>query len=234
VSANLTGDLMGTIVLAVSAGMVDAVERGPVAPQELVPALEPAIRDATTMLASSLGIDVMVDSPIEVGADVAFSGAELLPFTAVTLHDGETHVASLAVILAEPETGVDEPGGAGGVGEMPGATVTTPQPPSAGVEPLTAPSAQAGTTTGMAPSPIEILSEVEMGVTAELGRTRMTVRELLGLVPGSIVELDRAAGSPIDVLVNGTLVARGEVVVVDEEFGVRIVEIVGSNADILR
>jgi flagellar motor switch protein FliN/FliY len=52
------------------------------------------------------------------------------------------------------------------------------------------------------------------------------MRELLSLAPGSIVELDRLAGSPIDVLVNGKTVARGEVVVVDEEFGIRIVEIV--------
>jgi flagellar motor switch protein FliN/FliY len=66
-----------------------------------------------------------------------------------------------------------------------------------------------------------------MQVTAELGRTRMTVRDLLALTPGSVVELDRLAGSPVDVLVNGTLVARGEVVVIDEEFGVRISEIIG-------
>jgi flagellar motor switch protein FliN/FliY len=67
-----------------------------------------------------------------------------------------------------------------------------------------------------------------MGVTAELGRTRMTVRDLLSLTPGSVVELDRAAGSPVDVLVNGTLIARGEVVVIDEEFGIRISEIIGT------
>jgi flagellar motor switch protein FliN/FliY len=53
------------------------------------------------------------------------------------------------------------------------------------------------------------------------------VRNVLNLAPGSIVELDRTAGSPVDVLVNGTLIARGEVVVVDEEFGIRISEIVG-------
>jgi flagellar motor switch protein FliN/FliY len=55
----------------------------------------------------------------------------------------------------------------------------------------------------------------------------MPVRELLSIIPGSVIELDRAAGSPVDVLVNGTLIARGEVVVVDEEFGIRISEIVG-------
>jgi flagellar motor switch protein FliN/FliY len=70
-----------------------------------------------------------------------------------------------------------------------------------------------------------------MELTVELGRTRMTVRELLGLSPGAVVELDRAAGSPADLLVNGRLIARGEVVVVDEDFAVRITEIVGHGAD---
>lgn len=78
---------------------------------------------------------------------------------------------------------------------------------------------------------LELLSEVEMGVTAELGRTRLLVKDILALTPGSVIELDRAAGSPIDVLVNGTLIARGEVVVIDEEFGIRISEIVGYETD---
>ncbi len=73
---------------------------------------------------------------------------------------------------------------------------------------------------------IEMLRDVEMEVTCELGRTRMTVRQLLALAPGDVVELDRLAGSPADLLVNGTLLARGEVVVVDESFGLRITEIV--------
>ena len=76
---------------------------------------------------------------------------------------------------------------------------------------------------------MRLLSDVEMGVSVELGRTRMTVRDLLALAPGTIVELDKAAGSPVDVLVNGTLMARGEVVVIDEEFAVRISEIVNPD-----
>ncbi len=81
----------------------------------------------------------------------------------------------------------------------------------------------------MAPDPrrIELLRDVVMGVSVELGRTSLTVQEILGLTPGSVVELDRAAGAPVDVLVNGTLIAHGEVVVVDEEFAVRISEVVG-------
>jgi flagellar motor switch protein FliN/FliY len=73
---------------------------------------------------------------------------------------------------------------------------------------------------------LDMLHDVEMEVSAELGRTRMSVRELLSLAPGAIIELDRAAGSPADLLVNGRLIARGEVVVVDENFGIRITEIV--------
>jgi len=60
----------------------------------------------------------------------------------------------------------------------------------------------------------------------EIGRTRMTVKELLQLTPGAVVELDRAAGSPADLLVNGRLIARGEIVVVDEDYGIRVTEIV--------
>lgn len=75
-----------------------------------------------------------------------------------------------------------------------------------------------------------VLADVEMGVTAELGRCRMTVRELLSITPGAVIDLDRAAGAPVDVLVNGTLIARGEVVVIDEEFGIRISELIPQPA----
>ncbi|GAA2630544.1 hypothetical protein GCM10010399_73080 [Dactylosporangium fulvum] len=75
----------------------------------------------------------------------------------------------------------------------------------------------------------DLLHDVEMEVTAELGRTRMSVRELLSLAPGAVIELDRAAGGPADLLVNGRLIARGEVVVIDENFGIRITEIVGPS-----
>ncbi len=77
---------------------------------------------------------------------------------------------------------------------------------------------------------IRRLNDVEMTVTAELGRARLSVRDILAMVPGKVVELDKIAGSPIDLLVNGKLVARGEVVVIDEEFGVRVTEIVGDEA----
>jgi len=72
---------------------------------------------------------------------------------------------------------------------------------------------------------IDLLADVELNLTVELGRTSIPVREVLQLGAGSIVELHKLAGEPVDVLVNGKLIARGEVVVVDESFGVRLTEI---------
>ncbi|MPV39004.1 flagellar motor switch protein FliN [Georgenia subflava] len=76
------------------------------------------------------------------------------------------------------------------------------------------------------PASMRVLYDVEMTLTTEIGRTRLPVREVLGLTPGSVLELDRAAGSPADIMVNGRLIARGEVVVVDDEYAVRVSEIV--------
>lgn len=73
---------------------------------------------------------------------------------------------------------------------------------------------------------MEVLLDVPLNISVELGRARCFVRDLLNLSSGSVVELDRAAGDVVDILVNGKLFARGEVVVIDENFGVRIQEIV--------
>ncbi|PLV59380.1 flagellar motor switch phosphatase FliY [Thermotoga sp. KOL6] len=73
---------------------------------------------------------------------------------------------------------------------------------------------------------LEILLDIPLKVTVELGRTRMTLKRVLEMIPGSIIELDKLTGEPVDILVNGKLIARGEVVVIDENFGVRITEIV--------
>jgi flagellar motor switch protein FliN/FliY len=95
----------------------------------------------------------------------------------------------------------------------------------------TAPPTAVFTAGGHAPARgVELLHGVAMEVTVELGRTRLSVRELLALSPGDVLELDRAAGSPADLLVNGRLIARGEVVVVDEDFALRVTEIVANPA----
>jgi flagellar motor switch protein FliN/FliY len=73
---------------------------------------------------------------------------------------------------------------------------------------------------------LDLILDVGVTIALEVGRTRITVRELLQLTQGSILELDRLAGEPLDVLVNGVKVARGEVVVVNEKFGIRLIEVV--------
>jgi flagellar motor switch protein FliN/FliY len=77
---------------------------------------------------------------------------------------------------------------------------------------------------------LQRLHDVPVELAVEIGRTRMTIGETLALGPGSIVSLNRLAGEPVDLLVNGRPIARGEVVVVDEEFGLRITEIVSVAA----
>jgi len=69
------------------------------------------------------------------------------------------------------------------------------------------------------------INNVEMALTVEIGRTRMSVRDVLSLEPGAVVELDRSAGAPADVLLNGRLIAHGEIVVVDQDYAVRITQI---------
>ena len=73
---------------------------------------------------------------------------------------------------------------------------------------------------------IEVLMHVPLQVTAELGTCKMSVAEVLKLGTGSIVELDRLAGGPVDLLVNNKLIARGEVVAIDDNFGVRVTELI--------
>ena len=75
---------------------------------------------------------------------------------------------------------------------------------------------------------IDIIKEVPLEVTVELGRTNKLIKEILEFSPGTVIELDKLAGEPIDILVNGKFIAKGEVVVIDENFGIRITDIVNA------
>ncbi|MDV4167527.1 flagellar motor switch protein FliN [Rhodovulum sp. FJ3] len=75
-------------------------------------------------------------------------------------------------------------------------------------------------------SNLKALENIKVRMTVEVGRTELTIKELLRLNEGSVVELDRLAGDPLDILVNGTIIAKGEVVVIGERFGIRFGEIV--------
>lgn len=99
----------------------------------------------------------------------------------------------------------------------PQATMRAPQP---------APAARTGETASL-----DMLMDVILQLTVELGRTELTVRQVLDLQKGSVVELDRIAGDAVDVFVNDHLIAKGEVVVVDDKFGVRITELVSPMRD---
>lgn len=76
---------------------------------------------------------------------------------------------------------------------------------------------------------LDAILDVPVTIAMEIGRTRINIRNLLQLNQGSVIELDRLAGEPMDVLVNGTLVAQGEVVVVNEKFGIRLTDIVSPS-----
>jgi flagellar motor switch protein FliN/FliY len=73
---------------------------------------------------------------------------------------------------------------------------------------------------------LEVILDVPVTISMEIGRTLISIRNLLQLNQGSVIELDRLAGEPLDILVNGTLVAHGEVVVVNEKFGIRLIDVV--------
>ena len=201
VSARFGGTASGEIAILVSQDLADALQHSPLGELDLTMAVRPALEAAAGIFGP-----VVVDPGQVLEADVALGSlgakGELV---VVPLLEGDTPRAALALSL----------------NPWPGAPVAY------GLQPIDSLAAQVGEpaapgrTTGL-----DLLHDVEMEVAAELGRTRMSVRELLSLSPGAVVDLDRAAGSPADLLVNGRLIARGEVVVIDENFGLRITEIV--------
>jgi len=111
--------------------------------------------------------------------------------------------------------------------EQAGATAAAPAPPAAAVagervfQPL-----QGESRAGIAQGDIDRILDVPVQLTAELGRTRITLKNLLQLSQGSVVELDGLAGGPMDVFINGYLIAQGEVVVVNEKYGIRLTDII--------
>lgn len=226
VVATLEGGLRGSVVLLLAADLADGLENGPVGRQDLAGALEPLladVRDALELLAGR-GVQLQAAREVDLGIALSERGAGASFAAAGLVADGAP-VATVALLLTGPEAeeqAADGPVPAQRAESATGDSTGSFQPFVASRRP---PARDRS---------LDLLHDVPMGVTAELGRTRMTVRDLLALTPGSVVELDRAAGSPVDVLVNGTLIARGEVVVIDEEFGIRIVEIVGASGDSAR
>ena len=110
----------------------------------------------------------------------------------------------------------------------PGAKAPTHVPsPSAQPTPASFPSLDGG---GAVPAPknIDFILDIPMQVTVQVGSTKMIIRELLQLGQGSVIELEKLAGEPMEVLVNNKLVARGDVVVVNEKFGIRLTDVISA------
>ena len=219
---NVRGSVSGSLVLVLADSLASALENSPFGAQQLLDALGPALGDAAAALTGASSTPVTLEAAHEVQPSIALAGVgDGRTAAAVPLSSAGEHVATLALVVTPPAAAGAEPSG----DELPVELPQQRSAPQAEAHEFQALEGRAGAAGGS--RPLDLLHDVEMGVTAELGRTRMTVRDLLSLTPGAVVELDRAAGSPVDVLVNGTLIARGEVVVIDEEYGIRISEIVG-------
>jgi len=202
------GSVGGLVIVVPAAGL--ASESGGLDGTELVATLA---LGAVSGFAAVSGTSVQAGPPEQMGdtADLAVAGAEAYEFEITTESESITVrwvvEASLGALLAG------------------GDPVEPPAVEGPSVAPATLPELTDSAAPGRARD-LQLLSDVPMDVTVEIGRGSVQVRELLSLVQGSIVELDRVVGSPVDVLVNGTLVAHGDIVLVGDELGVRITEIV--------
>lgn len=209
------------IAVLVGQDLVSALAESPLGGLDLAAATQPGV-DA---IAKVLGATARAGVVTEMSLVISDLGG---PFTVVPLIGDGIDAAVLLpdALLTSPAAA---PAAQPGVGSATTAAPTPVQPATATVPQqfgTTGTQVFAGTTAAPSNRGIEMLAGVDMEVTVELGRTRMTVRDLLALSPGTVLELDRAADGPADLLVNGRLIARGEVVVVDEDFGLRITEII--------
>lgn len=208
--ARFEGAVTGAMAVLVGPELVEALAASPLGSLDLAAAAQPALDAAAEALGARVAAARTVSTDVVLG-DLGD------PFTVVPL----LGAGGSAALLITDESLVSAAAQAAAVAA---AAATTPagwQAASAPFNPPSTPPVARG---------LEMLQGVVMDVTVELGRTRMSVRELLALSPGTVLELDRAAGSPADLLVNGRLIARGEVVVVDEDFGLRVTEIVDDSS----
>ncbi len=206
VTARFTGNRSGDVLITVERELVEALQNSPLGALDVGAALAPALTAAAAATGTAVtGPATVLEPAPALAALLAKPGAMLIPL----LHQGKVRalVGIAVAVQAPPE-------------------FAAPHYPSP--QELRGPAS--GTAAGAATRRgLDLLRDVSMDVTAQIGSTRMTVSELLELAEGAVVELDRAAGAPADLLVNGHLIARGEVVVIDENFALRITEIVSDD-----
>ena len=194
---------------------------------ENIPQYNPLIK-----VAFSLKVGDLIDSEI----------MQLLPFefgknivTSLMSDDGKDEAAAAVAemppaIEQEPQAAPPQPnvGNVGsGSAQMQG-TQPTQKKPQVQVEEAQFASFESPSLTTAESNNLDLLLEIPLQVTVELGRTKRSIKEILEMSSGSIIELDKLAGEPVDILVNNRLIANGEVVVIDENFGVRITDILSQ------
>lgn len=204
VVADFTGRVSGQLTLVVDDEIAQQLLDSPAAPPDLITALAPAVTAACLAIGEVSVSSTRVEEPTTAAQQVL----SLDDAAAVTLIDeGEVRaLVAIGTAHAAPATAA----GNGSHGAVPA------QGRPAAPEP--------------AAHRLDLLRGVQMQATVELGRTQMTINDLLALRSGAVIELDRAAGAPADLYVNGRLIAHGEVVVVDENYGLRILQVVADEA----
>jgi flagellar motor switch protein FliN/FliY len=208
VTARFTGNRSGDVLITVERALVDALQQSPLGALDVAAALAPALAAAASATGTAVtGPGTVLEPEPALAALLAKPGATVIPL----LHEGKVRALVGIAVTTEQE-----------------ASFATPHYPSPSE--MRAPS-QAGPSEHAMRRGLDLLRDVSMDVTAQIGSTRMTISELLALSEGAVVELDRAAGAPADLLVNGHLIARGEVVVIDENFALRITEIISDESN---
>lgn len=203
VLVEFSGRVSGELTVLVDAEIAQQLMDSPAAPVDLIAALGPATTAALLALGEVVAGAAQVLTP-DAAIDRILSQRDA---GAVTLSDeGEVRVIVAMSAAAEP-----------------------PAPPAEAI-PSQARGAASAAAAGPAAERLDLLRGVNMQATVELGRTAMTINDLLALRSGTVIELDRAAGAPADLYVNGRLIAHGEVVVVDENYGLRILKVVADEA----
>jgi flagellar motor switch protein FliN/FliY len=217
VVARFSGSTSGEVMILVGRALVDALENSPLGSLDVSHALRPALEAAVAAIGP-----VVLGPAQALSAQAAVDALLVKPDSALVLLSYYGEVRSVIGVSITANNSAGGAGGAGAAGLGAGLDATAGGAATAGAF------AQGGSNGAPSAAGLDLLRSVEMDVTAELGRARMTLNELLTLTDGAVIELDRAAGAPADLLVNGRLIARGEVVVIDENFGLRITEIVAD------
>ncbi len=245
VSMDYSGSLNGKNLIVYNfadAGSISSLMMGDetgAAPAELTDAHQSTIQELTNQLLSSMatqfgnrlggGINTTpaMVSIVNSGMELQLPMGDVVKVTYDINIEGVVNSKFYHIMDTNLSGGLSQGSGAPAMMMGGGQQQTYQQQPQVGISPVKFPPLDVGIAQSV--GDISLLLDVPMTLTVELGRTSKLVQEILGLGEGSIIELDKLAGEPVDLLVNGKLIAKGEVVVIDENFGVRVTDIVSPD-----